>query len=163
MSSPRTYWNARNNVKYVHPSFDLYPHALTQVHTSLWNVHTLYLKTIIRILLRCAQNYNLMPTSHQPKCKFTFLISTNDSPSCMYNYEGFILGTLHSPPPYFCIVLNASYKHVHIKFKKSSKISRYFVYIASFCSQVESLGPYQVHWTLLYLWNDSRVVWSFGP
>jgi hypothetical protein len=84
-----------------------------------------------RALLRCMQNQNLVPTTHQPICTFT---------------KGFRLWTLHSPPPYLCIVLSALYTHVHTKFQKYSKICRYSTCIASSRSQVASLGLYQVHW-----------------
>jgi hypothetical protein len=57
---------------------------------------------------------------HQPICTFTFRISTNDSPAYMYNHKGFILGTLHSPPPYLSIILGALYTHIHTKFKKDA-------------------------------------------
>jgi hypothetical protein len=47
------------------------PRTLTQVRSTLWNVHTLSLVNNSRALLRCAQklNENLMPTTHQPICK----------------------------------------------------------------------------------------------
>jgi hypothetical protein len=34
---------------------------------------------------------------------------------------GFILGVLHSPPPYLCTILSALYTHVQEKFFKNIK------------------------------------------
>jgi hypothetical protein len=50
--------------------------------------------------------YTWYQSTHQPICTIT---------------KGSGSGTLQSPPPYLCIVLSASYTHVHTKFQKSSK------------------------------------------
>jgi hypothetical protein len=113
-------------------------------------------------LPRCAQNQNLVPTAHQPICTFTFTIGTNGSPSYMYNYKGFGLGTLHSPPSYLCTVINAFYTHVHTKFQKSSKRWEYSTCIGSSHSQVASSGPYQVHWTFYQLHDSIPELFGFS-
>jgi len=56
----------RNTMKCAHPFFDNNP----------------------RVLLRWVQNQYLVPTTHQPICRFTFTIGTNNSPTYMYNYKG---------------------------------------------------------------------------
>jgi hypothetical protein len=51
----------------------------------------------------------MVPMAHQPICVIT---------------KGFGSGPLQSPPPYLCIILSASYTHVHTKFSKIFKNMR---------------------------------------
>jgi hypothetical protein len=76
---------------------------------------------------------------------------------------GFSLGILQSPPLIYALP-SVHYVHIYNKiFQKSSKRCGYSSRIASSCSQVVSLGPYQVHWTFTShmdrLWS-CLIFWS---
>jgi hypothetical protein len=132
-----TYLGVCNTMKCVHPFFDNNPLHTTQVcnKTKTWCQRL----TILYVHL----HLQLVPMTHHLYVQLQM---------------GFGLGTLHSPPPYLCIVLSALYTHVHTKFQKSSKRCGYSTHIASSCSQVASLGPYQVHWTFTSSMARFRVV-----
>jgi hypothetical protein len=82
------------------------------------------------------------------KCAYK-MISNNSPVLSTFSFTftiGFGRGILQTPPLIYAL---SSMHHVHIykKSQKSSKRCGYFSLIASSCSQVVSLGPYNVHWT----------------
>jgi hypothetical protein len=135
-----TYPSAHNTLKCAHPVFD----------------------TILHALLRCTQHQNLVTTNHQTKFTFTFTVDTMTHQLICTIKKGFILGTLHSPPPYLCIVLSASFTHLHTKFsnffRKMRILYPHIILVLLGCILGTVLGPlnlYHFHGSILELLDFS--------